>query len=450
MTWLSHELKILFRTRLALIASMLLLGLSSVAVVSGLLDVHKQQHSIAKLIQLQNEDAAAIAKKYADAGAGYQAYYTFYGTWDSPSPATFIALGFRDVAPHALRVRALGLQAQIHEGENFNPELALPGRFDYAFVLVYLLPLFAIALLYDLVSGERESGRLRLLISSANGNGIWIRRAGVRFVMLLLCCALPLLIAGLWADMSFISLCLALTMTASYLAFWTGMCLIVASFRWSSVANAMMLMGSWVLITLIVPALANIMISRAIPVGQGVDLMLSQRQAVHNAWEVPREETMRRFYQTYPELDNQQPLATGFQWKWYFAFHQLGDQHVADSVSGYQNALLEREQWTRRLGWVLPSVGVQSVMHGIAGTDLIAQLNYQERITQFHQQIREFYYDFLFLDKQFDLNDFESRPVFSDSEKRSSDKSPFGLVELIFAWAVMALGVFKVGYSPWE
>ncbi len=37
--------------------------------------------------------------------------------------------------------------------------------FDWAFVLIYLLPLVVIALGHDLVTGERETGRLRLLLS---------------------------------------------------------------------------------------------------------------------------------------------------------------------------------------------------------------------------------------------------------------------------------------------
>ena len=35
-----------------------------------------------------------------------------------------------------------------YEGDIFNPELALPGRFDLSFVLVYLTPLFLIVLLF--------------------------------------------------------------------------------------------------------------------------------------------------------------------------------------------------------------------------------------------------------------------------------------------------------------
>lgn len=88
---------------------------------------------------------AAQAGRHAQSGdAGSVAYYGFHATWDAPSSTAFLALGLRDAAPYVLRVRALALQAQLHEGEIFNPELALAGRFDFAFVLVYLVPLFLI------------------------------------------------------------------------------------------------------------------------------------------------------------------------------------------------------------------------------------------------------------------------------------------------------------------
>src|SRR5260221_6359862 len=152
-----------------------------------------------RLAQLQQEDMAAQASRHAQSGdAGSVAYYGFHATWDAPSSTAFLALGLRDAAPYVLRVRALALQAQLHEGESFNPELALAGRFDFAFVLVYLVPLFLIALLYDLVSGERESGRLGMLQAMpGTGRRLWLRRAGLRSVLVLACVALPALAGAL-------------------------------------------------------------------------------------------------------------------------------------------------------------------------------------------------------------------------------------------------------------
>ena len=199
MSWLRHEWRLLTRSRLALCALALLLLLSTLAVLSGLREISSQRQTLDRLAQMQQQEMAAQAGRHAQSGdAGSVAYYGFHSTWDAPSSTAFLALGLRDAAPYVLRVRALALQAQLHEGESFNPELALAGRFDFAFVLVYLAPLFLIALLYDLVSGERESGRLGTLQAMpGSGRRLWLRRAGLRSVLLLACLALPAL-AGHW------------------------------------------------------------------------------------------------------------------------------------------------------------------------------------------------------------------------------------------------------------
>jgi len=90
-------------------------------------------------------------------------------------------------------VRALGLEAQIYDGDTFNPELVLPGRFEFAFVLVFLAPLFVIALFHDLVSGEREGGRERTLEALPFGGArLWQRRTVLRFALVWAALGLPL------------------------------------------------------------------------------------------------------------------------------------------------------------------------------------------------------------------------------------------------------------------
>jgi len=107
---------------------------------------------------------------------------------------------------------------------------------------------------------------------------------------------------------------------------------------------------------LVLPTLANAALSRAVPVSQGVELMLAQRQTVHGAWDLPREQTMERFFRNHPEWRNTAPLPAGFHWKWYYAFQQLGDESVAPQFAAYREGLQARQAWTGRLGWLLPGV----------------------------------------------------------------------------------------------
>ncbi|RRH84593.1 DUF3526 domain-containing protein [Variovorax beijingensis] len=447
MSWLAHEWRLLVRSRLAVAALVLLLALSALAVLSGMREVARQQQTIARLAALQQQDLAAQARKYAQGGdAGSAAYYTFHGTWDAPSPAAFLALGLRDAAPYVLRVRALALQAQLHEGESFNPELALAGRFDFAFVLVYLAPLFLIALLHDLVSSERRSGRLGTLLAMPGaGRRLWLRRAGLRTALVFGCLVLPVLAGALGSGSAMATVATALCATAAYLAFWSGLALLVATRSGSSAANATALMGCWAVLTLVLPTIANAALARALPVHQGVELMLAQRQAVHAAWDLPPQATMEKFFRTHPEWRHTAPLPSGFHWKWYYAFQQLGDQSVAPQVAAYREGLLARQRWTSRLGWLLPGVGVQAALHRQADTDLQAQLAYQDRIAEFHARLRAYYYPYLFNEVRFGFRDFAAQPRFSPPAR--SSETPAGQLPGLGLMAMVALmlGVAATG-----
>jgi ABC-2 type transport system permease protein len=412
MNLLLHELRLTLRSRLAASALLVLALLALTSVAAGMIEVTRQRTTIARVQPLQQQDVAAIAQWVTKSGdPGSAAYYTFHATWDAPSNLAFAALGMRDVAPYLLRVRALGLQAQLYEGETFNPELALPGRFDFSFVLLYLAPLFVIALFHDLKSGEREAGRLRMLQALPGGNrALWRRRVALKFTLLYAVLAIPFIVAATMSGAHATAILSVLLIIAAYLGFWIAVCALVTRFQWSSVTNAATLAACWLALTLVLPTLAHVAINSAIPVNQGVELTLAQREKVHGAWEVSRDETMSTFYARYPRWRDSAPLPADFHWKWYFAFHQLGDDSVSEQVAAYRQGLQTRDAWTARVGWLLPGVGAQWLMARLAATDLQAQLTYQDRVQDFHRRLREFYYGYLFYDRPFGKADFAATP----------------------------------------
>lgn len=411
--WL-HELRLLARQRLAVLSLVLLALLTIAALIAGWAEVNRQRDAIAAIPAAQAEDIGAIAawvSKEEDAGSA--AYYSFHPTWNAPSPLAFAALGMRDVSPYILRVRALGLEAQIYDGDTFNAELALPGRFDFAFVLVFLAPLFAIVLCHDIVSSEREAGRWRTLAALPHGGSAVLRRRYIlRLAFSWAALSLPFAIAAVMSGAAAPAILAIVAITGAYLLFWIGLSALVAKLGWSSVANAATLAASWLVLVLVIPTLAHVLINRAIPVDQGAEIALAQREAVNRAWDIPREATMNRFYANHPRWSDSPPLGPDFHYKWYLAFHQNGDESVADKVRAYREGLERRDGTARDLGWVLPSVGVQAALTRLARTDLTAQLAYRDRIRAFHRQLREFYYDYLFYDRPFGKADFAKAPRF--------------------------------------
>lgn len=407
-----HELRLFLRQRIAIPALALMALLSIASIWAGMAEIQRQYETIARIQPQQAADVAAIEKWVSvDGDAGNAAYYTFHATWDAPSALAFAAIGQRDVAPYILRIRALGLEAQLYESETYNAELALPGRFDWAFVLTYLAPLFVIVLLHDLKSGEREAGRISLLAAMArNQRALWRRRIALRIGSLLIVLLIPFLIGAALSGAAPGSMLIFAFTAAAYILFWAFLCLWVGSRSWTSVTNAAALAASWLVLTLILPALANLAINSAIPVRQGVELTLEQREKIHGGWDKPKDETMQAFFKVHPEWKDTKPVEGGFHWKWYYAFQHLGDLAAAPLAKAYREGLEARDRWTGRAGFVLPAVGVQTILHRIARTDINAGLSYQDRTRRFHDRLRRFYYPYVFNEVPFRETDFADAP----------------------------------------
>ncbi|ATB47462.1 ABC transporter permease [Corallococcus macrosporus] len=451
------DVKLLFRARLSAGALLLLLLVSALAVAAGLAATARQRDVIGRVEAAQRLDLASVVLEYGkpDGNAGSAAYYTFHLTTDPPSPLAFAALGQRDVQPYVLRVRLLGLQSQLYESETLNPELALPGAFDFAFVLIYLAPLVIIALMYDLVSGEREAGRLRLLVSlPVSGRGVWARRSVLRYLLVLGALLGPFVV-GAVISRAPVGETFAIALAAAlYVAFWLGLALLVAARgRSSSAANGAALIGCWIVLTLLVPALANAVISRALPVAKGIDLTLAQRELVHRAWDIPKQETFQRFFVNHPEWRDTPPVLGRFHWKWYYAMHEVGDDGVSAEVAEYRRSLTAREVWTARLGWLLPAAAVQTLLHRAADSDLLAHLAYQRDIERFHGRLRDFYYPYLFQERPFQNADFEQMPRYAPRPSSASlpVSSLLGLlvlVVLVLGAAVTAVRSLSLSAAP--
>lgn len=195
-------------------------------------------------------------------GGGYGAQHALM-----PSGALApVALGQTDLFPGQFRVTYQSKIHFIHNNEIENPWHLLSGHFDLAFVIVYLLPLLIFALSYNLLSAERESGTLRLLMSQPLMLRTLIAgKVAVRAVVLLgLAVAVPVAVLLAARPASSMTLWWAL-LVGAYALFWFALVVAVNAFGKSSASNAMLLIVSWVVLVLIAPVLLNLAVTAASP-----------------------------------------------------------------------------------------------------------------------------------------------------------------------------------------
>ncbi|MDJ0841019.1 MAG: DUF3526 domain-containing protein [Acidobacteriota bacterium] len=389
----------------------LTLLLSVVSVVGGIAEVSKQRETIARLIEGDREDRLEARAKQGDWGGA--AYYSFHLTYDPPSNFAFAALGTRDQEPWKHRIRMLALEGQIYERDAGNPVLALTGRFDFAFFAAFVLPLVLIAVLHDLQASERGAGRHELLIATSGiSSSPWRLRAWLKAGAVFIAAALPLLVGCIVSGTSMTRSLMAPAILCGYLAFWSFVSYRIARRERNPSVILATLLGVWVMVGVVGPAAGKLVIDHQVPVPQGADILMTQREAVNDAWDLPKEVTMDAFVARHPEWSQYAAVDRPFEWKWYYAFQQVGDQKAEPLSLAYRESRLHRDRLAGWFAWLTPPALLQRSLQRIADTDLRAHMEYEANVRLFHGQLREFYYGKLFPDAPFDTDALGGLPEF--------------------------------------
>ncbi len=438
---LKLELRLALGSAVGALAFLVLTLSAVLALAVGAAKTGQQRFEIERAGQAHDlRFAEKLESRAEPEDAGTVAYEDFHIVADPPSPWAFVALGARDGATPLQRVRMLGLEAQIHDGELVHPDLSAAGVFDFAFVVIFLLPLTLVAILHDLRSAESESGRLDLLSSLVVvPRRFWLTRVAVRLCLALAAVLGPLLVFVLVLGAPLSVLPTVVSAVAAYGVAWALLASAVALRAGATTTgSAISLLSLWCLSVLVLPGIVGALASQAHPSGLGAEIVLAQRQKVNDAWDLPKEATFEPFFEHYPEWKDTPPVTEGFHWKWYYAFHEVGDLSVAKQVSDYQGALRAQERAVARWSVTVPAVALQRILTALAETDAVRQWSHGEAIRRFHARLRAYFYPFIFDELPITKADIRETPVF-ESAPSSVRQEPFAALGLSVFLALSVL-----------
>jgi len=407
----NRELHFLNKQPFALAIIAVASALSAFSVWSGVNEVERQQQTIERLLVADAADRKAAIEKESDYGGA--AYGSFHLTYDPPSNLAFAALGERDVSSWKHRIRMLALEGQIYESDTANAELAQLGRFDFAFVLSVLVPIFLIILLHDIRASERAAGRHDLLVATAgDGVSLWRTRAAVRILLLGVSVIIPFLIGAIVSGTDIISIFWVLSVATISILFWSIVSLVASARSYAGPTIASGLVAIWLLTTFVIPAVSDAFIEAIVPTPEGGDIILAQRETVNDAWDLPKKVTMDAFIKEHPEWADYADINRPFEWKWYYAFQQVGDQSVATISAERRGAIKLRDTLAGWFAILSPASLTDRALMGLADTDAKAAMKYQQRVRDYHATLRSYYYPLLFKDADYDVNILAKLPKY--------------------------------------
>lgn len=424
---LFNEFTIFSRNKLqfAGVIAFLLLGVYSI--YYGKTEIAKEQKKIQVLADsirtVQTNYAAALHTDTGIAGGKYKYEiaalpslvrfnYNFLVA-DIPSHLAALSLGQREMYPSYYILNAQSLYVQTLKGEINNPFKLSAGNFDLAFVLVFLLPLLVIALGFDMLSAEQESGVVPFLrVSDLSLRRILFIKTAFRFILttviILVLFLTGVLAAGttLFTTTSFLWLAVALL----YNTLWHGIILLVNSFNRSSAFNAIVALGTWVLLLLVIPSTLNVAVkNRGM---NALDLSALMRSRNMASTTVAMNKALDEFYIHYPDLrSNVDTTSKFFFHQGYSAFLYNTDQASARLVDSFTNSVQDRIDRVQHFIPVNPAVNTLELFNDISGTGLKSKLAFKKAVTAFHKKIFWFSNSVLFANRYMTADDYQQAPV---------------------------------------
>lgn len=375
--------------------------------VTGLVSLHigkiflaQQATIVEKTANYQKENHQQnIDYNYSE--IGLLLYYIRFGIVNETPTLAGLSIGHRDIQSSVKNVNIRNLEEQKHSTKLLNPFYQLLGNMDFSFVVIYLFPLIIIGFCFNLLSEEKEGGTWRLILSqSENPQQVIRTKLFIRLVSVLGTLLMLLVIGKFYLNIPLDTAFAALgLMTILYILFWFALTWWIVSLQKSSAQNALLLLLTWVSLTIVIPASVNALVVNLYPVPEAYSSVVESRDGYHTKWDLPKEPTIKKFTDHYPQfVKYKHPEGKSFGWFWYFAMQQLGDDAAAASSKAMKAKLQQRNNFSQTIGYFFPSMHAQLSVNALSRSDLTNYLNFLNQLEAFHEAKRLYFYPKIFDD----------------------------------------------------
>ncbi|HJT74272.1 MAG TPA: DUF3526 domain-containing protein [Chitinophaga sp.] len=400
------------RSGAAIIAVLFILTAGFASLVIGKRYLAKQQEVIAQTTTHQQQHISKHVE-YFNKETGLLLYYLKFSLVNAPRPLSGLSIGQRDVNPSVRSVNIRNLENQQYDTDLSNPSNLLLGNLDLGFVMIYLFPLIIIIFTYNIFSEEAEGGTWNMVRIQAVSplKLLWhklLHRAAVVYSLAIVLLLSAIIILQLPLNITLLAVACLLTL---YLLFWFSLIYWIVSWRKSSGFNAICMLAAWILLTILTPAFVNSYISNTYPVPEALQTVLKQRQGYHEKWDMNKSVTMDKFYAHYPQFKKYQLKGEEFNWLWYYAMQQMGDDDAARYSKALEEKLRKREEISARIGMALPVLHTQLSLNDLAGSGMKDHLLFQDSVRNFHEKMKLRFYPEIFEERPVNSIDWSSLRV---------------------------------------
>ena len=369
-----------------------------------------------------------------------------------PGPLAGLSVGQSDLLPFYYDVSIYtNEQSFLQNGEVENPLNLMVGRFDLAFVLVYLLPLLVLALTYGVLSGEREQGTLALTLSQPVSARAVVATKLLFKALLVIGLALGVSLAGAALSGGLEApahLALWCSTVVVYALFWFGLAAWINTLGRGSSWNATVLVGTWLALVVVIPAGVNIAAGLLHPIPSRVEMISTAREA-SNAAVNQRSELLARYLEDHPEMAGGVVADVAGTAALAWAATDEVNRQLEEVAVRYDARLADQRALVRRYRFLSPALLAQEVLNEASGTGDARFARFEDQVRAFAEEWRSFFVPAILAGESMTADVVPRRPTFSFEDEPLADvvrrsAPPLGVL-VVLAMVVMVPGVFGLG-----
>jgi ABC-2 type transport system permease protein len=292
------------------------------------------------------------------------------------------------------------------------------GAFDLAFVVIFIMPLLMIVLSYDVLSDDRESGRLGLLLSQPISiRQLVTARLKVRFGAvgtIVLITSLIGLFAGSAGDSISARLPYMgvwLLISASYFLVWAAVIIWAISLNIKGETTALLLAGLWIANGLVGPASVSAAAESLYPTPSRLAFLSEAREASSAAYKT-QADIMQGMLLDHPDLTAENYSIPEYI-RTAFLVNKTVDEAVVPVLARFDEVQAERRQFLAKLQYVSPAVLTLQLFNLAAGTNLERHLTFEQQVRDFKQSIAEEVEGNVLAGERLKLAEYDRLPQFS-------------------------------------
>ena len=397
---LLFESKHFVRSKSKVVSYLLFVCTCVYAIQNGFELYHKQSETILEIRQDQSAEIQKVNTWFAEGKNGpedrswvdiHEPYWAlrYAPTYVIKSPSSLLPLGLGQSEQFGY-YKEITFWSSTYDNdmveEIANPERLGNGTLDFAFLILYLLPLLLIVLTYDIGGLEKDEHFENLVKIQYGSWNRWIAIRMIFYVGLLLMTVLLLMSGVVYLNTSgafpneFIGL---VCLVSGYVLFFAVLYFSILRLGNGSSANAFNMIGIWIMLCLLIPGAVHQYISLKVPVGYMTDFLDANRQETYAVYSLPSETVSEQLVSMYPSLQskiNSEEEKNGQYLR--KSLSALTNELNKSAVTQIESRNARKNELLQATYWFNPVMFAQNQWNSYTSSDYAAYLVYRLKVQQ--------------------------------------------------------------------